>query len=314
MDIRLNWVSIILFLISINIFAQIDTTLKEFWPLELGDTWQYHNENGEISSYLQVVAEDTLLPNNFRYAIIGVPPTFSTGFSYERIDSLLRVQWGRPCDTCTQVIDSCGGTAPTELSIYHLGDTVGNIWQDCINWNGFLGPPFIRYAGIQMKSIFGQMQETIVFQFGYYDSDVNDILFVVEDWVVRGIGMYRREFWWSGGYELLTGAIIDGVQYGTIVSIDGSPENIPTKIELRQNYPNPFNPVTTIRYDIPVNTHVSLKVFNLLGQEVAVLTDWRQSPGSYEITFDASHLSSGFYIYVLQTAEVKRSRRMLLVQ
>jgi hypothetical protein len=279
-------------IMAINLSAQIDTTLKEFWPLGLGDTWQFRNQHGEISTYIQVIAVDTLLPNGYRYAKIGVPPNFNTGFSYDRIDSLFRVQWGGPCDTCTQIIDSCGGTAPTEISIYRLGDTVGTIWRDCINWNGFLGPPLIRYDGIHLLPAFGELRETMVFQFGFYNSDINDTIFTVQDLVVRGIGLFRRAYWEAGEYEILTGAIINGVSYGTIVSVNGLAENIPEKIILHQNYPNPFNPTTKIRYEISKITNVKLKVINIIGEELAILVNEVKYPGIYEIELDGKNLSS----------------------
>ncbi|HEX3072725.1 MAG TPA: T9SS type A sorting domain-containing protein, partial [Ignavibacteriales bacterium] len=66
-----------------------------------------------------------------------------------------------------------------------------------------------------------------------------------------------------------------------------------------QNYPNPFNPTTVINYAIPQDSRVTLKVYNMLGQEVAALVDDFKTAGRYNVTFDASHLSTGMYIYRL---------------
>jgi len=99
--------------------------------------------------------------------------------------------------------------------------------------------------------------------------------------------------------------------------------HIGAEFALYQNYPNPFNPETFIRYSLPVNSAsyaVSLKVFNLLGQEVANPVESQQQPGFYEVKFDARHLSSGLYFYRLTATGGSREtsyssvRRMLLLR
>jgi GH35 family endo-1,4-beta-xylanase len=93
---------------------------------------------------------------------------------------------------------------------------------------------------------------------------------------------------------LLTG-INSLVKIGTGVrSMTGTE---PTVFELGQNYPNPFNPVTTIHYDVPVTSHVSLTIYDVLGRTVAMLVHTTQSPNRYMVQFDASHLGSGVYYY-----------------
>jgi hypothetical protein len=83
---------------------------------------------------------------------------------------------------------------------------------------------------------------------------------------------------------------------------------------LDQNYPNPFNPVTTIRYSLPEATNVELRVLNMLGQTVEILVDGYQSAGTHTIVFDASKLSSGFYIYQIKTPKFTSSRKLSLVK
>ena len=84
---------------------------------------------------------------------------------------------------------------------------------------------------------------------------------------------------------------------------------------LEQNYPNPFNPTTNIRYSIRDAGLVTLKVYDLLGREVATLVNQAQPPGNYQVTFDASRLtSSGMYIYRLQSGSFTRTMKMLLVK
>ena len=93
----------------------------------------------------------------------------------------------------------------------------------------------------------------------------------------------------------------------------------PEEFRLYQNYPNPFNPSTTIKYEIPDqvrndNVLVKLKIYDILGRKVATLVNKEQSAGGYEVQFDASHLTSGVYIYRLQSGSFVESRKMVLLK
>ncbi len=85
---------------------------------------------------------------------------------------------------------------------------------------------------------------------------------------------------------------------GIVMSVADDSE-IPQVYTLHQNYPNPFNPSTTIRYGLPSRSHVTLTVFNTLGQQVATIVQGEQEAGFHEVRFDASHLASGVYLYRL---------------
>jgi hypothetical protein len=83
---------------------------------------------------------------------------------------------------------------------------------------------------------------------------------------------------------------------------------------LHQNYPNPFNPTTVISYQVPTNSKVELKVYDVLGREVETLVNERQNAGEYSVTFDASNLSSGVYFYKLQTERFLETKQMVLIK
>ncbi len=89
---------------------------------------------------------------------------------------------------------------------------------------------------------------------------------------------------------------------------------LPTEFKLEQNYPNPYNPTTTIEFTVPQNGRYNLSVYNILGQLVNVLADDEYQPGYYKVTFDASRLASGMYIYKLSGNNVNFLKKMLLVK
>jgi hypothetical protein len=89
---------------------------------------------------------------------------------------------------------------------------------------------------------------------------------------------------------------------------------IPTKFSLKQNYPNPFNPSTTIEFDIPTKTFVKLRVFDILGREVQVLVNKEIEPNNYKVEWNASNLSSGIYLYVLETGDFRQTKTMALIK
>ncbi len=91
-------------------------------------------------------------------------------------------------------------------------------------------------------------------------------------------------------------------------------QTIPTKYVLKQNYPNPFNPSTVITFGIPEATHVTVKVYDVLGKEVATLLNDDLSAGEFSINFNAANLTSGMYIYEMTTPNVRITKKMLLMK
>jgi len=94
----------------------------------------------------------------------------------------------------------------------------------------------------------------------------------------------------------------------------GSGYTVPTAFRLYQSYPNPFNPSTTIRYDLPSRSHVTLRIYNVLGQEVTTLIDRMEEPGQKEVRFHAIGLASGVYYYRLHAGEFAATGKMLLLK
>ena len=143
------------------------------------------------------------------------------------------------------------------------------------------------------------------------------------------LGITYYDYWnstygWSR--YLLTGVILNKVQIGEIienytVGIEEAMESLLTTFSLSQNYPNPFNPETTIEYTIPPNVKgetekVTLKVYDVLGREVATLVDEFKNAGTYNSTFNTlrSSLSSGVYFYRLQAGSYSETKKLILMK
>ena len=89
---------------------------------------------------------------------------------------------------------------------------------------------------------------------------------------------------------------------------------MPKEYKLEQNFPNPFNPTTSINYSIPKSGLVTLKVYNVFGQEVSTLVNEVKNNGNYSIDFNASNLSSGVYYYELTSGNFVQTKRMMLIK
>jgi photosystem II stability/assembly factor-like uncharacterized protein len=175
------------------------------------------------------------------------------------------------------IFSSTGGTTPYGA---YLSTNMGNNWNN-VN-QGFDTIPFVMTYFIQNNYIYAGTNK----------------------------GVWRRNL-----SEIVTG-------------IKNEPELIPAQYKFHQNYPNPFNPVTTIKFDIPNKIPsregwqpkvdgvglVTLTIYDMLGREVAVLVNENLKPGSYSITWDASHYSSGVYFYKLVTEGFMDIRKMVLLK
>lgn len=111
------------------------------------------------------------------------------------------------------------------------------------------------------------------------------------------------------------GTIDDTLHLNNTVDVEDEGNLLtPNEYNLAQNYPNPFNPVTTIRYSIPKQSGVMIKVYDVLGNEVATLVEEQKEPGVYSVNFDGSQLASGIYFYKLQTGSFTETKKMILLR
>jgi len=129
--------------------------------------------------------------------------------------------------------------------------------------------------------------------------NINDIKMISEDtcWIV-GVG----------------GLIMKSLNGGGITGNYNNSSETPKQFSLYQNYPNPFNPTTKIKFNVPKSFIVTLKIFDILGREIAILVNEKLNAGEYEINFDGSNLSSGIYFYKLETNSFSETKKMLLLK
>ena len=155
----------------------------------------------------------------------------------------------------------------------------------------------------------------------------NGVIWISKD---RGQSFYKVETGLNVPLKQIQHVGTESIAYilgekNTLLKLDLTPlltsakddDELPTKVDkfvLLSNYPNPFNPSTTISYSIPELSFVTLKVYNILGKEVATIVNEQTASGSYAKTFNASNLSSGSYIYRLNAGSYSESKRTLLIK
>lgn len=126
------------------------------------------------------------------------------------------------------------------------------------------------------------------------------------------VGLWKR----ADAYSIFSSLVVYslGVSIPTSVIGNESRNNLPDGILLDQNFPNPFNPSTTINFSIPSSTHVVLRIFNMLGEEVSTLLNEWKAAGSYTVTWDAPSNPSGVYFYRLQDGDYTETKKLIILR
>ncbi|MCZ7609893.1 MAG: YCF48-related protein [Ignavibacterium sp.] len=194
-----------------------------------------------------------------------------------------------------------GGVFPSKPDLVYpvnfqsvSSDTINFLWTNSIpNVSGFL-------LSLSVDSLFQTSLDTFV---------------TGRSLLYHNLLPNTKYFWKVKAYNNLGyGAYSNTNQFVTNLTDLENTIILPFEFSLSQNYPNPFNPSTTINYEIPSQQFVSLKVYDVLGNEVAILVNEDRSAGSYEINFDASNLSSGIYFYQLKTSEFIQTKKMIYLR
>ncbi|MBK8550824.1 MAG: S8 family serine peptidase [Ignavibacteria bacterium] len=206
---------------------------------------------------------------------------------------------------------------PTYVGVALLSNTNANYWA-IDNEQNIAGNPWNIYDGYTDTEKFQSLSSGIGRQQagGTAGRDVSNTI---------GSGPYSIP---AGGDITIAFALIAGTsladlqanctaaknKYNSIVGISNYNSQVPDKYSLSQNYPNPFNPVTNLEFGISKSGFVSLKIYDVLGKEVATLVNEKLSPGTYNYNFNASDLTSGVYFYKLESEGFAETKRMLLLK
>jgi Secretion system C-terminal sorting domain/Domain of unknown function (DUF5122) beta-propeller len=169
-------------------------------------------------------------------------------------------------------------------------------------WNKSLGTLTYRLQ-VSQDSLFANLVVN--------DSTLTDSTIVVTNLTVN------RYYWWrvNAKNSIGTSPYSAVWKFGTFfVGLQQIGTDIPKEFSLKDNYPNPFNPVTKIRFDVPITGIVTIKVFDILGKEIAALVNQHLLPGIYEVDWDAVNYPSGVYLYRIAAGEFSVSKKMILLK
>ena len=204
-----------------------------------------------------------------------------------------------------------GGTNLSGKVILTVRDENGNLYEGA-NVIGTFSGPIDEVASDETNR---RGRAVIISAATFHKSEFKDLEFCVNDVVAAGFTYdpsANSDPSWDCGAAASAGDIAAaGRSNDGLTNLQGE---VPTEFAIEQNYPNPFNPTTMIAFAMPEAGNVSIKVYNLLGQEMATVVDGFQEAGRHNVSFDASRLSAGVYLYVMQSGEFSSTMRMTLLK
>ena len=281
---------------------QLFETFAQF-PLQVGNRWDYTDcwwnpiPQWDCDTTVHYVVADTLFPNGKTYYMIR-PMNYYFFKDYMRADSIGIYYYDTLCNKEWLYFD------------YNLrvGDyvNVGQFWY-CDTTN----LPKV-YKTLDTITVF--FEDTVRMMIFYYNEGLDNDYRVT---VIPEFGFVEwDQYGFFANYNInLKGCILSGVTYGILTSVQDE-ITLPNYFSLSQNFPNPFNPSTIIQYEISSRQFIVLKVYDVLGNEVATLVNEEKEPGTYKVEFklENNKLSSAVYFYRLKTGSYGQTKKMLLLR
>lgn len=273
------------------------TTLLAQWinlPLQVGNAWTYFRPETGTKYKYEVVDSGIYINNNYYYKIIS-NDGYTSYCRYDKSDSIYY--------TYRIVYPDTFEITPYFKNKITYSDTV-------------------YYQTIWSTSFFYLYFEFPAYVFGTLDTikwimyDFQGLVLTERLWSEKFGMLAERDAVTGNVYYEIVGCVINRVVYGdtTVVGVDDYFAEVPTEFELHQNYPNPFNPSTIISWQAPVGSWQTLKIYDILGNDVATLVDEYREKGKYQVEFNASNLPSGVYIYKLTAGSFISSKKMTVIK
>lgn len=290
MNIKIIFIIAILILLNQNCKAQ-DINHLDFFPYHVGDLWQkilqYDLEEPKLIE-TKITSIDTLWDDS----------TIIVSYNNTFYNSHYKIFLNYP------------------YKIYHMGPYDGR---------------YILYLDLNVKMNSSWLMDSVDHYFGIFVNEFTDWIFgdsfISREYVAShdtvnllgttfyialGIGEYMSE--WDGGIEFLTGCIINGVKYGTIVNIKDEDILKERDFYMLSSFPNPFNNQLTINYYLPESTLISLVIYDVLGRKIENLYNGLNTKGNHYHLWQPQNLSSGLYLIVLKTDKKQLTKKILYLK
>lgn len=280
---------------------------------------------------------ENLLPSSTPYASIFPAATnaqystwidggnVSTSYEYYQITSNALYSLGRAIHYQSSQIDTTIITTDQQY-ILQLPLTYGATFGDTRDSTDLGGGSYIISTSSQTVDAFGTIalpwnsygtlrvkttDENAIYFGGILFSQSSETYF---NWITKDGGIFEAAPDTGSG---ISGTVnLNSASLTKIINATSTENEItlPQDFVLDQNYPNPFNPATIIKYSIPFNTNVSIRVYDILGNEIAALVNENKNAGVFEVKFNGEGLSSGIYLYQLRAANFVETRKMTLIK
>ena len=259
----------------------------DFFPYHVGDMWQYIEiPSGPIRTVKITGVDSTSQFVHYIYYDNSIIP-------YEKILT----------DSAIVLADS-----NVWFPLYKLNYPLSSYWirDTTTSW-------WVHFKSQFISEVFNDNRETREYHIYEYGQpgDTNGLPGSVE-YLVQGIGLYRITF--EGGEIVLSGCFINGIEYGTIISVEEENGNILPSKYILNNFPNPFNGQTTIHYYLPSTDHLTISIYDVLGNEIEKLYSGEEKEGHHYKIWNPKTNSSGPYFVVMRTNETQITHKILFLK